>query len=154
MSSTWSLLSLSELITSLGDPADGFDLDAALELLAETLDAEVAAVCGAGPVDAKLGFSANDADHKTLPTLLGHRKAAALIVALGLIAQYQLVWNRGLPILPKIILYLPIVVLLGLAPWRDRLDDSPVHRRAFQALALSPVYLYALGFCLTQLWYY
>lgn len=60
MSSSWSLHSLSELITSLGDPSEGFDLDAALERLAETLDAEIAAVCGDRRVDARLGFGHND----------------------------------------------------------------------------------------------
>lgn len=84
--------------------------------------------------------------------MLGYRKAAALAVALCLGAQYQLVWNWGLPTLVLGIMLIPIATLLATAPLRSKLDDSPDHRRTFKRLVLSPGYIYALGFCLAQLW--
>ena len=43
MTAAWSLLGLSELITNLGDPEQGFEVGPALTQTAETLDAEIAA---------------------------------------------------------------------------------------------------------------
>ena len=57
-----------------------------------------------------------------------------------------------LPTLVLGIMLIPIDTLLATAPLRSKLDDSPDHRRTFKRLVLSPGYIYALGFCLAQLW--
>ena len=104
-----------------------------------------------------LGFAHRDADieasKKSLPVLLGYRKAAALAVAICLLAKYQLVWTRGFPLLGQGLMLLAVAALLAGAPWLDRLDNSPAHRRAFTYLVLSPSYIYVIGFFLAKLWY-
>lgn len=83
MSSAWSLLSLSEVISSLGDPSESIDLDAALERLAETLDVEIAAICSGRGVEAKLGFSPTDRPDDLLLELAGGTEGEIVFPGLG-----------------------------------------------------------------------
>ncbi len=55
-STSWSLLSLTELVAAVGDPDHDFDIDTALSTIAETLDAEIAVITDDTSVLYSLGF--------------------------------------------------------------------------------------------------
>ncbi|MEM8705160.1 MAG: EAL domain-containing protein [Actinomycetota bacterium] len=83
MSAAWSLLGLSELIATLGDPEQGFDVDAALTQTAETLDVEIAAVCLDGVVESRLGFGVGDRPDELLLAIARSDALHADMDALG-----------------------------------------------------------------------
>jgi hypothetical protein len=55
VTASWALVSLTELIASLADPDDA-DLISGIERMAETLDAEIAALCSGSEVAFSVGF--------------------------------------------------------------------------------------------------
>ncbi len=69
MTASWALISLTELIASLADPDGDIDLLTGVERMAETLDAEVAAVCTQTDVVFSKGFGRRDSPDGQLVAL-------------------------------------------------------------------------------------
>jgi diguanylate cyclase (GGDEF)-like protein len=83
VTASWALISLTELIASLADPDGDIDLVAGVERMAETLDAEVAAVCTPDDVVFSKGFGRRGAPDRVLGSLARSANRTVIFERLG-----------------------------------------------------------------------